>query len=130
LVLLQARLQSDPSILTLFKDVLVLVLGQDSIVGLDVVLLEHRLIATVYQLMSLSCRVGCGGVYPRAVHHGRSVTVLCMVHVSRAIRTENVQERVLQAEELVAVGRHDGVMCWVVVRGLWYTVCNWEDGSR
>ena len=46
-MLLQARLQSDPSILTLFEDVLVLVLGQDSIVGLDVVLLEHSLIAIV-----------------------------------------------------------------------------------
>lgn len=123
-VLLQARLQSDPSIPTLFKDVLVLVLGQDSIVGLDVVLIEHGLIAIVYQLMCLSFRLGCEVVYPRAVHHGRSVTVLCIVHVSRAIRTEDVQERVLQAEELVAVGRHDGVMCWVVVRGLWYTVCN------
>ena len=46
-MLLQATLQSDPSVLTLFKDVLVLVLGQDSIVGLDVVLLEHSLIAIV-----------------------------------------------------------------------------------
>jgi hypothetical protein len=110
--------RSDPSVLTFFKDVLVLVLGQDSIVGLDVVLLEHRLIATVYQLMSLSCRVGCGGVYPRAVHHGRSAAVLCVVHVSREIHTEDVQERVLQAEEFVAVGRHDGVMCWAVVEGL------------
>ena len=78
LVLLQATLQSDPSVLTLFKDVLVLVLGQDSIVGLDVVLLEHSLVAIVYQSMSLSCRVGCGEVYLWAVHHGGSVTVLCV----------------------------------------------------
>lgn len=42
------------------------------------------------------------------------------VRVGRANRTKDVQERVLQTEELVAVGRHDGVMCWVVVRGLWY----------
>lgn len=96
-----------------------LVLGQDSIVGLDVVLLEHSLIAIVYQLMYSSYRVGGGEVYPRAVHHGRLVTVLCIVGVSQAIRTKDVQERVLQAEELVAVGRHDEVMCWVVMRGLW-----------
>ena len=77
-MLLQATLQSDPSVLTLFKDVLVLVLGQDSIVGLDVVLLEHSLVAIVYQSMSLSCRVGCGEVYLWAVRHGGSVTVLCV----------------------------------------------------
>jgi hypothetical protein len=46
-LLLQAILQSDPSVLTLFVDALVLVLGQDSVVGLDLILLEHSLIAIV-----------------------------------------------------------------------------------
>ena len=122
-------MRSNPNVLTLFEDVLVLVLGQDSIVGLDLVLLEHSLIAIVYQLMLLSYRVGCGEVYPRAVHHGTSVTVLCVVHFSRSSHTKDVQERILQAEELVAVGRHDGVMCWVVVRGSWYMQLErwWEE---
>jgi hypothetical protein len=57
------------------------------------------------------------------------VTVLCVVRVHGAIRTEDVQERVLQAEELVAVGRHDGVMCWVVVLWLWLWYSRLVDGG-
>ena len=66
-MLLQARLRSNPNVLTLFEDVLVLVLGQDSIVGLDLVLVEHSLIAIVCQMMPHSYRVGCGEVYTRGL---------------------------------------------------------------
>lgn len=52
------------------------------------------------------------------------MTVLCIGRVGQAIRTEDVQERVLQAEELVAVGRHDGLWCsWWCWEGL--GISNW-----
>jgi len=71
MMLLQAHAAIGPGILTLFVDWLVLVLGQDSVVGLDLVLLEHGLIAIVCQSVSfVSYRVDYGEIYPRAVHHG------------------------------------------------------------
>lgn len=56
-VLLRARLRSNLGVLTLFVDGLVLVLGENGVVGLDLVFLEHSLIAAVCQYVP-SCRWG------------------------------------------------------------------------
>lgn len=80
-----------------------LLLGEDGIVGVDAVLLEHSLIAGNCQLSSVLIS-RWNGLYPKPVHRGRLASVL-MGGVWMG-RTEDVQERVLQAEELVAVGCH------------------------
>ena len=45
MVLLQARCPRIPSVLTVLEDAHVFLLGEDGVVGLQAVLLEHRLIA-------------------------------------------------------------------------------------
>lgn len=82
-----------------------LLLGKDGVVGLQAVLLEHSLIAVVYQLPYSSGR-HVSGPYPKPVQINTSVVVHCGV-ANRVIRTKNVQERVLEAEKLVSVRSHD-----------------------
>jgi hypothetical protein len=49
MVLLQARSPKIPSVLTVIEDTHVLLFGKDGVVGLQAVLLEHLLIASVCQ---------------------------------------------------------------------------------
>jgi hypothetical protein len=57
-MLLQARCPHIPGVLTVLVDAHVLLLGQDGVVGLDAVLLEHSLIAITCELSS-SLRLTC-----------------------------------------------------------------------
>lgn len=109
-MLFQVQYLGIPGLLTVLVDAHVLLFSQDGIVGLQAVLLQHSLIAVACQSL-FGYEVKSRGMRTQSLPGvARLVNVLlyrdqCQTH------TKDVQERVLQAEELVSVGSHcEGVL--------------------
>ena len=110
MVLFQVQHLGIPGLLTVLVDAHVLLLGQDGVVGLQAVLLQHSLIAVACQSL-FGCEVRSRWIRTQSLPEEVRLVNALLCRDQCQTHTKDVQERVLQAEELVSVGSHcEGVL--------------------